>query len=202
MAKSRRKTRSDKYPLTLHKTGQYCKKIKGKLYYFGTDKRQALERYLEQAFFLHSGEQSKVKASGDRLSVKMLCNLYLDHQDSRASIGEIQHQHVSDQVFRLKQFVQFVGPHRSVSDVSTIDLQNYRKKLIQASKSPNTVNNHIAVVKAMYNWAIDNEMIDHSPKLKVVKKITLHKREKLIGNLISFDRSDYINGGDSNSRGK
>ncbi|MDD5459875.1 MAG: hypothetical protein PHF37_10845 [Phycisphaerae bacterium] len=25
------KTRSDKFPLTLHKTSQYCKKIKGKL---------------------------------------------------------------------------------------------------------------------------------------------------------------------------
>ena len=31
---NRRKTRSDKFPLTLHKTGQYCKKIKGRLYYF------------------------------------------------------------------------------------------------------------------------------------------------------------------------
>ena len=28
---SKRKTRSDKFPLTLHPTGQYCKKIKGKL---------------------------------------------------------------------------------------------------------------------------------------------------------------------------
>jgi hypothetical protein len=33
MAKSnsKRKARSDKFPLTLHKTGQFCKKIKGKL---------------------------------------------------------------------------------------------------------------------------------------------------------------------------
>ncbi len=50
---SKRTTRSDKFPLTLHKTGQYCKKIKGKLYYFGTDKRAALNRYLEQAVYLH-----------------------------------------------------------------------------------------------------------------------------------------------------
>ncbi len=45
----KRKTRSDKFPLTLHPTGQYSKKIKGKLYYFGTDKREVLQRYLEDA---------------------------------------------------------------------------------------------------------------------------------------------------------
>jgi hypothetical protein len=44
--KKSRKQRSDKFLLTLHKTGQYCKKIKGKIYYFGTDKKDALVNYL------------------------------------------------------------------------------------------------------------------------------------------------------------
>ncbi len=43
-SKTKRKTRSDKSPLTHHSTGQYCKKIKGKIYYFGKDKKQALEQ--------------------------------------------------------------------------------------------------------------------------------------------------------------
>ena len=35
----KRKSRSDKFPLTLHPTGQYCKKVKGKIYYFGSGKK-------------------------------------------------------------------------------------------------------------------------------------------------------------------
>ena len=79
--KLKRKTRSDKFPLTLHPTGQYCKRIKGKLYYFGNDKRKALERYLEQAAYLHTGRGTKPKSPTDSLSIKTLCNLYLEHQE-------------------------------------------------------------------------------------------------------------------------
>jgi len=137
-----------------------------------------LNRYLEQAAFLHAGKLPKPKCAGDALSIKTLCNLYLDHQDARAVIGEIKLRHISDQISLLKAFVRFVGPNRLLSDISTVDLQNYRKKLIKAGKSPNTINNRIAAVKAMYSWALDNEIIDHSPRLKAIKKITPPKQEK------------------------
>jgi hypothetical protein len=52
--KKSRKTHSDKFPLTLHPTGQFCKKIKGKIYYFGKNKQKALQTYLEQASYLHA----------------------------------------------------------------------------------------------------------------------------------------------------
>jgi hypothetical protein len=58
-----KKKRSNKFPLTLHSTGQYCKKIRGKLYYFGTDKRKALERYLKEATDLHSGRTTPLRRS-------------------------------------------------------------------------------------------------------------------------------------------
>ena len=67
MKDRRRKTRSDKFPLTLHPTGQYCKKISGKIHYLGTNKGQTLERYLEQATYLHGGQHFAQKASSYRL---------------------------------------------------------------------------------------------------------------------------------------
>jgi len=181
MAKSssKRKTRSDKFPLTLHPTGQYCKKIKGKLYYFGTDKKTALERYLEQAAYLYTGRGTKPKLTSS-LSLKALCNLYLNHQESRADVGEIKSRQVYDQTLLLRDFVKYIGPNRIVSAISTIDLQNYRRKLIKNRKAPNTINNRIAAFKAMYNWALDNEIINNIPNLKAIKKITKSKAEKPI----------------------
>ena len=176
-ANSKRKTHSDKFPLTLHKTRQFCKKIRGKLYYFGTDKDEALMRYLEQAAYLHSGKGSKPKHTED-LSLKTLCNLYLDHQESRAQVGEIRLRHLHDQVLLLRHFARFVGPNRSLSQLSTIDLQNYRRKLIKDGKSPNTINNRLSAVKSMFNWALDNEVIETAPRLKAVKKITPSKTER------------------------
>ena len=151
----KRKTRSDKFPLTLHPTGQYCKKIKGKLYYFGTDKKKALQHYLEQAVYLHTGKGVKPKFANGGLSLKTLCNLYLDHQESQATIGQIKLRHVYDITGLLRDFVKFIGPNRSISEISTIDVQNYCRKLIKTGKAPNTINNRIATIKAMYNLKLN-----------------------------------------------
>jgi len=175
---SKRKTRSDKFPLTLHKTGQYCKKITGKFYYFGSDKQQALERYYEQAAYLHKGKGMKLKSTGESISLKTLCNLYLDHQESRAAIGEVKLRHVYDQTLILRSFVKFTGSNRLVSEVSTLDLQSYRRKLVSALKTPNTINNHISTIKAMYNWALENEIVDIIPNLKAVKKIAITRNDR------------------------
>lgn len=176
---NKRKTRSDKFPLTLHPTGQFCKKIKGKLYYFGNDKKLALQRYLEQAAYLHSGKATPLDKGTEDLSIKYLCNLYLEHQQSKVETGQIKTGHLYDQTIILRDFVRFIGPNRGVSDISTMDIQNYIRKQIKDKKSANTINNRITAVKAMYNWALNNEVISNSPNLKVINKITKIKQEKL-----------------------
>jgi hypothetical protein len=68
----KRKTRSDKFPLTFHTTGQYCKKIKGKMYYFGSDKKEAIQRYLGKAAYLHGHQENLQKPIEDHMTLKQL----------------------------------------------------------------------------------------------------------------------------------
>lgn len=173
MAESAHKpnNRSARFPLTLHPTGQYCKKIRGKLFCFGTDKSEALQQYRQQAAFLHTGATVKPSIRGPKVSIKTLCSLYLQHQDTRAAAGEIRPRQLYDQTSLLRGFVKHVGPNRAVSDIATIDLQNYRAKLVKQKKSPATINNHIAAMKAMYHWAADKEIVNSMPNMKAIKKI-------------------------------
>jgi hypothetical protein len=58
---SKRKTHPYKSPVTLHRAGQFCKKIRGKLYYFGTGKKQGWQCYLDEAMY------KDVKITAERL---------------------------------------------------------------------------------------------------------------------------------------
>ncbi len=174
----KRKTRSDKFPLTLHPTGQYCKKIKGKLYYFGTNKPEALQRYLEDAFFLHSGKGQRRNITNGNVSIKTLCNLYLDHQNSRVQAGELTIRHYTDQVESLRKFVRFLGQHCTVNTITALDLQNYKRKLQKSYNSANRINLHIAIMKSMFHWAKKNEVLEAIPNIDAVSKVKVIRKEK------------------------
>lgn len=164
-----------KFPLTLHRTGQWCKKIRGKTYYFGKDKAEALKLYYKRASELHGGTvEGSAPSSGDRTLLD-LCNLYLHHQSARVQTGEIQEQHWRDQAGRLKNFAKAIGSDRSVSEIRTIDLMNYRNERINAGRAGTTINNELAAVKAMFHWALAAEVIQQGPNLDAVKKIPRRK---------------------------
>ena len=82
MKSSVRKTRSDKFPLTLHPSGKYCKKIRGHIYYFGSDRKQALKSYLDQAIFLHGYNSTQQKTANGNMALKEICDMYLKYQQT------------------------------------------------------------------------------------------------------------------------
>ena len=176
----KRKTRSDKFPLTLHPTGQYCKKVKGKVYYFGSNKHRALQNYLEQATMLHAGRGSKSGTPVNNMALKTLCNLYLEHQESKVQTGELTAGYFSDQVRSLRKFVRFIGPSCIIAEISALDLQNYKRKLRKSYGSAYRVNLNIAIMKAVFHWARKNDVVQTIPNIDAVAKAKTIPEEKPI----------------------
>lgn len=178
MKSRRRKTRSDKFPLTLHSTGQYCKKIKGKMYYFGTDKKQALQRYLDQATYLHGCRDAMAARSSGDMALRELCDLYLQYQHARVVAGELSPKHCSDQIESLGKLVSFLGQGRRIRDIATLDLQNYKRKLQKAYGSVHRLNLHLSIMKAMFHWARRNDILENIPNIDAVSRGKIVYREK------------------------
>src|SRR5215831_3317232 len=66
------------FPLTAHPTGRWCKKIRGRIHYFGSwaDPDAALAKYLDQKESLHAGRISRPDPNA--LTIKDLCNQFLN----------------------------------------------------------------------------------------------------------------------------
>jgi len=175
---SKRKTRSDKFPLTLHPTGQYCKKIKGKVRYFGTNKKKALEKYLAQATYLHGAQSLAQKISNGKMTLKQLCDLYLRYQNSRVLVGDITAKHYNDLTYSLSRFMSFLGPGCRIENISTLDLQNYKRKLQSSYPSIDRQNLHIGLMKAMFHWARKNDVLDTIPNIDAISKDRVVHKEK------------------------
>jgi len=179
MCAQKRKTRSDKFPLTLHKTGQYCKKVKGKMYYFGKDKQYALERYLEQASSLHHNRNSITKKKNSDMTLKTLSELYLQHQLAKVESDELSALHYTDQNSCLSKFVNSIGQFVKVRDISTLDLQKYRRK-INKCYSSQRMNLNISVMKAMFHWAKKNDILTEIPNIDVISRNKTEHQQRYI----------------------
>src|SRR6476620_1244386 len=76
-------------PLFPHATRRWAKKIRGKMHYFGPwdDPDGSLKKYLEQKDDLHAGRKPRDTSEG--VTVKVLCNAYLNHKKAFLDAGEL-----------------------------------------------------------------------------------------------------------------
>src|SRR5258707_15642015 len=77
------------FPLTAHPAGYWCKKIRGKMHYFGpwSDPDAALAKYLEQKDALHAGR--KIRPDANAPTVKDVANAFLNHKRALLDSGEL-----------------------------------------------------------------------------------------------------------------
>ena len=178
MRDSNRKTRSDKFPLTLHPTGQYCKKIRGHIYYFGSDRKQALENYLDQAIFLHGNNNVLQKSANGSMTLKEVCDTYLKYQYAKLQANNLSARHHNDQIGSLSKLMDFLGENIKIKNISTLNLQNYKRRLQKHYGSVCRVNLHLSIMKALFHWAKKNDILKNIPNIDAISRSKVIHRDR------------------------
>ena len=162
------------FPLTAHNNGQWCKKIRCKVHFFGiwADPQAALDNYLRVAADLHAGRQTtKGTLSQDRIIVKDLCNQFLTYQFRKAEVHEITTRWFEDCRRTIKSFAKFIDPNRLVPDLRPDDFEKFRLKLVRHGLNGtgkglgvHALNRSITIVKSLFKYAYENDIIDRPTK--------------------------------------
>jgi len=192
MKTSNRKIRSDKFPLTLHPTGQYCKKIRGHIYYFGSDRKQALQSYLDQATFLHGYNSALQKSTNGNMTLKEICDMYLKYQHTKLQSNNLTARHHNDQIRSLNKLTDFLGESCKIKSITTLSLQNYKRRLQKHYGSVCRLNLHLSIMKAMFHWARKNDILRNIPNIDAISRGKVIHQERFtfdagqINKLLSF----------------
>jgi integrase len=149
------------YPLTPHPSGQWCKKIRGKLYYFGSwdDPEGALAKYLEQKDHLHAGRKPHTDADGT--TVKEMVNKFLNAKQASVESGELAPRTWQDYKDACDLLIQHFGKGRLIDDLDADDFGELWKKLAR-KLGPTTVRNAIQRIRVVFKFAVENGLTERA----------------------------------------
>ena len=158
------------FPLTAHNNGQWCKKIRGKINFFGVwdNPQTALDNYLRNAADLQAGRQvqtTTLQLNGP--DVKEVCNHFLNYQYQKAEGKEITMRWFEDCRRVIESFARFISPTYLACDLGPDDFRRFRQRLISDGLNGKStglgvyaLNRSITVVKGMFKYAYEMDLID------------------------------------------
>jgi integrase len=157
------------FPLTFHPAGYWCKKIRGKIHYFGprfdpsdapaaaAAADTALTDYNRQAEALHAGR--KPRPDTEAVMVKDVVNEFLNHKRDKRDAGELspltwlKYKQVTDLL------IAHLGRARVVADLGPDDFAALRKKMSKRW-GPLRVRDFIQHIRSVFKHALEAELID------------------------------------------
>ncbi|MCL4206589.1 MAG: hypothetical protein KJ000_29245 [Pirellulaceae bacterium] len=157
-----RKPKSD-FPLTRHPRGQWCKKVGGKLHYFGRvqgdeDGQAALEEWLRVKDDLLAGRKPRPK-DDTRVAIKSLANAFLNAKQLAFEAGEIGRRTLDENIATCERLARVFGSGRAVEDLTAEDFERLRADI--ASKwGPVRLGNEVQRVRSVFGYGWEAGILD------------------------------------------
>jgi len=124
----------------------------------------ALERYLASAADLHAGRQSQDhNLSVEGLTVKDLCNAFLNWQQGKMEAGGIGERWFEDCRTILQAFSRSMGKSRLVQDLRPGDFERYHMHLAK-ELGAHALTRNIVAIRSAFKYAYESDLIDRPMK--------------------------------------
>jgi integrase len=174
--RGKRKASADRdFPLWQWKDGRWCRKIKGRVYYFGADKEQARAFWLDQKDDLLAGRTPRVKADG--LTVADLCNRFLTSKRLLVQSGELSPRTCQDYHQACARLVGAFGKHRFVVDLAADDFDALRAAFGK-TRGLVGIANAIRMTRIICKYAVDAGLIERpvrfGPTFRIPSRKNIH----------------------------
>jgi integrase len=193
------KSRKSSNVLRVHTgSGQWAKKIKGKLIYFGSVKQDpegvvALQRYAHELPYWKRGEVpptrgAVVNPAVASITLRELCNQFLSVQEDRQTVGELSPRSFRDYYRACERLIDHFGRGQVVTDLRPQQFTDYRLKVIAKTKdgedaSPASIKGAVILVRAIFKFAakLVGQPIDLGDYFKPPKKTHFRRHRAAVG---------------------
>jgi integrase len=179
------------FPLTAHPSGVWCKKIKGRLFYFGPwdDPDGALAKYLEQKDALHCGKAPR--PDPQVLTVKDIANLFLTAKQRAVEAGELSPRTWAYYRSTMDMLVAGFGKGKLVSTLDPQDFSGLKANLVKTN-GPARMSVVITVIRSAFKYAFEVGELDRPMRFgpdfkRTAKKVMRIHRSKQGAKLFTAD---------------
>ena len=150
------------FPLFPHATGQWAKKVKGHLRYFGKwssdpQGKAALDKWLDEKDDLLAGRTPRAKTEG--LTVADLCNRFLTAKKHLAQTGEISTRTFADYFAVARNVVGAFGKDRLVLDLVADDFDQLRRQVAR-TRGPLGIGTEVQRVRTIFRYGYEAGLYD------------------------------------------
>lgn len=159
--------------LFLHDSGQWAKKVRGKLLYFGRDEREANTKWLAEKPYHLAGRQPPSRDGS--ASIVELGNRFADEQEKQIAAGEIGERHAVLCEGSIRRLIGIVGQECRPHTLSPLEWSDVKAKLFEPVKrtkpvrgktygrtikrrANETVAGDVRRIRLFLTWCFENEL--------------------------------------------
>lgn len=174
------------FPLTLHGSGRFCKRVNKETHYFGrwgnkvgdevvpvddfeTAAAEALEKFNREWPTIIKGRKPEPVPDVLTCTMRELCNDFLASKRALVNAGELSVRSFMDYERTTDLVIETFGKERRVETLGPADFERLRLKVLEKWDSVNTRKNTLNRCRIIFRFASEMDLIDKPIKYRLLK---------------------------------